>query len=135
MPGPGWHWRTAATSITARAEKQHRKLLRKRRPYVTSDFVLAELIDYVYDAAPAAQAQALITGLLTKADSGLIRLVHVLPDQFRRAWLLRQKYHDKPDVSFVDFTSMVVMQDVGITDVFTGDAHFQQVGLGFRLLP
>jgi hypothetical protein len=30
---------------------------------------------------------------------------------------------------------IVVMQDLGITDVFTGDAHFQQVGLGFRLLP
>ncbi len=36
---------------------------------------------------------------------------------------------------FVDFTSMVVMQDLRITEVFTGDAHFQQVGLGFSLLP
>jgi uncharacterized protein len=48
---------------------------------------------------------------------------------------MRQKYHDKPDISFVDFTSMVVTQDLGITDVFTGDAHFQQVNLGFRLYP
>lgn len=45
------------------------------------------------------------------------------------------KYHDKPDISFVDFTSMVVMQDLGIQDVFTGDAHFRQVNLGFRLVP
>ena len=48
---------------------------------------------------------------------------------------MRQKYQDKPGISFVDFTSMIVMQDLGIGDVFTGDAHFQQVGLGFRLLP
>jgi predicted nucleic acid-binding protein len=48
---------------------------------------------------------------------------------------MRQKYHDKPDISFVDFTSMVVMQDLGIVDVFTGDGHFHQVGLGFRLVP
>jgi predicted nucleic acid-binding protein len=48
---------------------------------------------------------------------------------------MRQQYHDKPDISFVDFTSMVIMQDSGITDVFTGDAHFQQVNLGFRLHP
>jgi len=62
-------------------------------------------------------------------------LVHVSPQQFRRAWQLRQKYQDKPDISFVDFTSMVVMQDLGIVEIFTGDTHFQYVGLGFRLIP
>jgi hypothetical protein len=30
---------------------------------------------------------------------------------------------------------MVVMQDLGLTDIFTGDAHFRQVNLGFRLFP
>jgi predicted nucleic acid-binding protein len=57
------------------------------------------------------------------------------PQQFRRAWQHRQKYHDKPDISFVDFTSMAVMQDLGISDIFTGDAHFTHVNLGFRLYP
>ena len=37
-------------------------------------------------------------------------------------------------MNFVDFTSMVVMQDLGIVEVFTGDAHFLHVGLGFQLL-
>jgi len=35
--------------------------------------------------------------------------------------------------SLVDM--LVVMQELGITEVFTGDTHFQQVGLGFRLVP
>jgi len=48
---------------------------------------------------------------------------------------MRQRFHDKPDISFVDFTSFVVMQELGITDVFTGDAHFKQVNLGFHLFP
>jgi predicted nucleic acid-binding protein len=48
---------------------------------------------------------------------------------------MRQKYNDKPDISFVDFTSMVVLPDLGITEVFTGDAHFRQVNLGFQLVP
>jgi predicted nucleic acid-binding protein len=117
------------------AEKVHRKLQKKRRKYVTSDFVLNELINFLYSAGPAAKAQATIDSLLARADTGTHSLVHVTPQQFRRAWQLRKKYDDKPDISFVDFTSMVVMQDLGITDVFTGDAHFQQVGLGFRLLP
>jgi predicted nucleic acid-binding protein len=30
---------------------------------------------------------------------------------------------------------MVMMQDLGIADVFTGDAHFRQVNLGYRLHP
>jgi predicted nucleic acid-binding protein len=117
------------------AKAQHRKFLKARRRYVTSDFVLSELINYLYGAVPAAQAQGFINSLLGAADAGTHLLIHLSAQQFRRAWQLRQKYHDKPDISFVDFTSMVVMQDLGLTDIFTGDAHFQQVGLGFRLLP
>ena len=48
---------------------------------------------------------------------------------------MRQRYHDKPDISFVDFTTRVVMLDLGVNDVFTGDDHFRQVSLGFRLHP
>ncbi|MBI3469159.1 MAG: type II toxin-antitoxin system VapC family toxin, partial [Planctomycetes bacterium] len=114
-----------------RVKTQHKLWQRARRPYVTTDFVLSELIAHLYTTLTAAQAQAFVNALLATADAGTYQLVHVSPQQFRRAWLLRQKYHDKPDISFVDFTSMVVMQDLGITDVFTGDAHFQQVGLGF----
>jgi predicted nucleic acid-binding protein len=117
------------------AAKQHRKHLKKRRRYITSDFVAAELIDYVYDAAPVAKAEPVIASLLQQVEAGLVQLVHVSPQQFQRAWQLRRKYKDQPDISFTDFTSMVIMQDLGITDIFTGDAHFRQAGLGFRLLP
>lgn len=119
----------------AEAEKAHRTLQKRRRKYITSDFVVNELINYFYSISPAARAQLVINTLFARASSGLFRLVHVSPEQFHRAWDLRQKYHDKPDISFVDFTSMVVMQDLGLTDVFTGDAHFQQVNLGFKLIP
>ena len=132
-----WAWIALADQSDqyhAIAAGQHRKLLQQRRQYVTSDFVLTEFINYLYSAAPAHQAEAIITSLFVKIDAGSVQLVHVSPEQFRRAWQLRRKYADKPDISFIDFTSMVVMQDLGITEVFTGDAHFQQVGLGFRLL-
>jgi predicted nucleic acid-binding protein len=119
----------------AEAERAHRKLTKRRRKYVTSDFVLNELINYLYRVGPAAKAQATINDMLSRADAGTQLLVHVSPQQFRRAWELRQKYHDKPGISFVDFTSMVVMQDLSLTDIFTGDAHFQQVNLGFRPVP
>lgn len=117
------------------AKQRHQEFVALQRPYVTSDYVVGETITYLYDALPAIHAQAFIDSLLAAVDRGDYRLVHLSEEQFRRAWQMRQKYHDKPDISFVDFTSMIAMQDLGITDVFSGDAHFEQVGLGFRLVP
>jgi predicted nucleic acid-binding protein len=118
-----------------KATAQHQQFQRSRRRYVTTDYVLSEVVTYLYDALPAAQAEAFIQSVLSAADAGTYQLTHLSPDQFRRTWVLRVKYHDKPDISFVDFTSMVVMQDLGLTELFSGDAHFQKVNLGFRLFP
>jgi len=119
----------------AKIQAQYDKLRRGRRKCVTTDHVLTELITYLYHVGPATTAEGFINSLLAAIDAGTYLLIHLSHEQFRRAWLLRVKYRDKPDISFVDFTSMIVMQDLGITEVFTGDAHFQQVGLGFRLVP
>ena len=93
------------------------------------------LIDYLYDATPEPQARGFIQGLLAKANTRILQVVHISPESFQLAWQMRQQYDDKPDISFVDFTSMVVMQDLQITDVFSGDSHFRQVNLGFQLHP
>jgi predicted nucleic acid-binding protein len=133
-----WAWIAlvdATDQFHRTAAKTHRKLQKNRRKYVTSDFVLNELINYLYSVAPADQGRSAINSLLARADAGTYLLVHVSPQQFRDAWKLRQRYDDKPNISFVDFTSMVVMRDLGIHDIFTGDAHFQQVNLGFQLHP
>jgi predicted nucleic acid-binding protein len=133
-----WAWVALALKrdqYHQQAKTAHRRLLQARRPYVTTDFVLSEVIAHLYTTLTAVQAQTFVNRLFSGADSGKLLLVHVSPQQFRRAWQLRQKYQDKPDISFVDFTSMVVMQDLGIVEIFTGDTHFQYVGLGFRLIP
>ncbi len=133
-----WAWIALADKSDRyhpRAKAHHKKLARSRQQYATTDYILGETITYLYDALSPAQAQGFINTVLGAIDAGTYLLVHVSPEQFRRAWKMRQKYHDKPDISFVDFTSMVVMQDLGITDVFTGDAHFGHVNLGFRLHP
>jgi predicted nucleic acid-binding protein len=133
-----WAWVALADKSDPyhrKAKAEHKKLRRARRQYVTTDYVLGETITYLYDAIGAVAAQGFINAILSSADAGVHQLVHVSPLQFRRAWQMRQRCHDKPDISFVDLTSMVVMQDLGVVDVFTGDAHFQQVNLGFRLHP
>jgi predicted nucleic acid-binding protein len=117
------------------ADAQHQKFVAAGEQYVTTDYVVGETITYLYGALAAAHAEAFIVSLLAAADSGNYRLIHLSPLQFRQAWQMRRKYADKPAISFVDLTSMAVMQELGITDVFTGDRHFEHVGLGFRLRP
>src|SRR5262245_13356488 len=133
-----WAWialadRSDQHHIAAKA--QHKKLQRHHRRYVTTDFVLGETITYLFDALSFSQARAFIQSLLNAVEAGTMRLDYLSPEQFRRAWNMRQKFDDKPDISFVDFTSMIVMQDLGLTDIFTDDNHFRQVNLGFHLYP
>ena len=123
-----WAWIALAVKrdqFHAEAKAQHQTFRKAKRKYVATDYILGELISRLYRTNPAPGAQGYVGALLAKVDAGDYVLIHVSPDQFRRAWQMRQRYHDKPDISFVDFTSMVVMQDLGIQDVFTGDAHFR----------
>jgi predicted nucleic acid-binding protein len=133
-----WAWIALAAKRDhhhGRVKTLHKSFQRARRRYVTTNFVLSELIAHLYTTLTAVQAQAFVNSLLATADSGHYLLVHVSSQQFRQAWEMRQRYSDKPNISFVDFTSMVVMQEFGIIEVFTGDAHFQHVGQGFQLVP
>jgi len=132
-----WAWIALADETDqyhAAARKAHEEHLKSRQQYVTSDFVLTEFINYLYTSFRSADAQDTIELMFRQAGSGELDLVHVSPEHFHRAWQLRKKYADKPDISFVDFTSFVVMRELAITDVFTGDAHFEQVGMGFRIV-
>jgi predicted nucleic acid-binding protein len=72
---------------------------------------------------------------LRATDAGIYRLERVTQSRFEDAWRLRRQYADQPDTSFVDFTSFVVMRELKIHEVFTGDAHFAKVNMGFRLYP
>jgi len=55
--------------------------------------------------------------------------------RFKAAQALRVKFKDKPDISFTDLCSMVVMRELGLRKVLTEDEHFVQVGFGFERLP
>jgi len=54
---------------------------------------------------------------------------------YREAQEQRSKYRDKPKISFTDFTSFVVMRELGVTEALTDDKHYLKVNLGFRLRP
>ena len=116
------------------AVQQHRNLQRSRRRYVTTDYVLAETMSPLFGVLNFAKAEQFMSNLFQSIRTDHYQLERISPARFEQAWAMRQKYHDKPDIAFVDFTSMVVMLDLGITEVFTGDDHFRQVNLGFQLI-
>lgn len=64
-----------------------------------------------------------------------IQLERVDSDRFMSAWNLRRRYHDKPNISFTDLTSMVIMDELRIQQVLTEDEHFAHVGKGFIRVP
>lgn len=102
---------------------------------VTSDYVLDETLTLLFRRLPAATAREIGSGILESSEKRFIRLYRVDDAAFRRAWELRKRYGDKPEISFTDLTSFIAMQDCRCADVLTGDRHFEQVGLGFRCVP
>jgi predicted nucleic acid-binding protein len=126
------HKRDPYHSIAVRG---HKALQQQRRRYVTTDYVLSEVMAPLFGVLNFAKAEQFMLNLFQSIRTGRYQLERITPDRFERAWQLRRRYHDKPAISFVDITSMVVMQDLGLTDVFTGDDHFRQVNLGFQLVP
>jgi predicted nucleic acid-binding protein len=103
----------------------------RRGAWVTTDYVLDETITRLFSATPFAQARRFMDGVFEASGLGILDIEHVTPDRFTSAWRLRLRYKDKPRISFTDLTSFVVMRELRLQHVLTGDAHFEQIGLGF----
>lgn len=113
----------------------YKEARRKNAKIYTTDYILDETITLLFRRVPFAKARQFVSGLLQAVFGGFLILERITPERFQRAWELRQKYQDKPDISFTDLTSFAVMQELKISDVLTDDHHFLQVNLGFELLP
>lgn len=98
----------------------------------TSDYVLDETVTILFARLPYLTAWTFCSAILNSAS---IRIEAIDRNRFLRAFELRRKFADKPRISFTDFTSMVLMAELKISEVLTADAHFSEVGMGFRRLP
>ena len=99
--------------------------------------------DYILDEVLTVLRRRLTHDVVVRFGEGIFQAVKVQKlcfesiDNTRRekAWELFKKYQDKPDISFTDFTSFVVMSELKIREVFTGDDDFEKVNLGFKTVP
>lgn len=133
-----WGWLT----LRDKRESRHAEVsnfyqdfrLRKGRVY-TSDYVLDETITLLFHRLPFATAQESLESIQQAVTGQYLHLEWITPERFEKAKQLRSKFQDKPRISFTDLTSMVVMEECGITEILTEDGHFLQIGMGFQKVP
>jgi predicted nucleic acid-binding protein len=99
---------------------------------LTSSFVLDETITRLFRRRPFEEATRFTSGILS---SPFVRVELVTEPRFRQAFSLRQRFADKPKISFTDLTTMVIMAELKVTKILTADSHFSQGALGFQILP
>lgn len=119
-------------SFHKQVKKFYRKFHRERGKAITSDYVLDETMTRLFSKAPFPLAERFVSGVFASIQAGFIGLERVTEERFQSAWDLRRKLDDKPDISFTDLTSMVIMKESGITDILTYDKHFRTVYGEFR---
>lgn len=101
----------------------------------TTDYVLDETLTLIFRRLPLEQAKISMKSINDSIAQGYLHLVWVSTSLFEEAKVMRLRYDDKPLISFTDLTSMAVMKEIGVTDVITGDEHFEHVGMGFQRRP
>jgi len=132
-----WGW----VAIASKEDNYHGKvfsfykdfLLKKGVP-VTTDYVLSETITLLKTRTEIGGVIIFIDAILNAVNNGKIILQRVDDKRWQKAWSLCKKYKDKPGISFVDFSSIIVMKELNIKEILTKDTHFKNVGLGFSKL-
>jgi predicted nucleic acid-binding protein len=114
------------------ASRIYDEAVRTSSSVFTTNFVLDETISLLFRRRPFEEVARFMKGLMI---SPFIKIEEITQARFLRAFDLRLAFRDKPDISFTDLTTMIVAQDLKVADILSGDRHFIQAGLGFRLLP
>jgi predicted nucleic acid-binding protein len=99
-------------------------LERKRRPFLTTDYIVDETATLLLNRhSHSAAADFLDT--IRRTDA--LRLEWVDQERFFAAAAWFQRHADK-EWSFTDCVSFVVMRELKIRDAFTTDHHYSQAG-------
>jgi len=133
-----WGW----LNLHDRREAQHQQVVefysrfRSQKGVIyTTDYVLDETFTLFFKRLYPELAKRSMELLMEGLTADNFNVIWLTPEQFYQTQALRVKFLDKPQISFTDLTSMVVMKELEIEMVLTGDAHFTQVGMGFQKFP
>ena len=130
-----WGWVAIASKNDACHSKVtsfYKSFLMSGGQPVTTDYILAETITLLRSKTSRDDIIVFIDTLLEAEKKKRIIIEIINEKRWHKAWALSKKYKDKPNISFFDFTSFVVMKELNLKEVLTGDKHFEEIGLGFR---
>src|SRR5688500_3460465 len=92
-----WAWLALAHKhdpYHASAGQVHRRLQKQKAPYLTTDHVLSEAVPALFSVVSFTKARRFMLIVFESARAGRYQLVFVSPEQFERAWQLRERYQD-----------------------------------------
>lgn len=111
----------------AQAEALLRQAHADQWELITSNLILSELVPLFRSRLfrlPQPHVLTIITQIRALPN---VTVIHVDPLTDQQAWGLLYANPQQP-WSHVDATSMVLMHQLGLTEVFTADRHFEQAG-------
>ncbi len=112
-----WGWLT----LNDAGERRHkdvanlyRTLIAQKTIVYTTTFVLDETFTLFFKRLNSFQAQQSMLQLSAAFSTEQFQLIQIDEFRFTQTQMLRLKYLDKPQISFTDLTSILVMQEFNI---------------------
>jgi predicted nucleic acid-binding protein len=99
----------------------------RARLYVTN-FVLDECYTLLLYNVGYARTVAFKRAIDLMRTGGILVVVHISEELEQAAWTVFERFNQDKEWSFTDCTTKVVMEHLGIRQVFAFDHHFDQMG-------
>lgn len=133
-----WAWVTLRDKGEARHQEVsdfYRRFASQSNLAYTTDYVLVETYTILFKRLPFVHAKASVEMIDAAVKRGVLKIEWMTSDRFVRVKALRLRLQDKPTISFADLSSMVVMNELGLSEILTEDEHFMHVGMGLQRVP
>ncbi len=95
---------------------------------VTTNYVLDELYTLLLLHVGYGKTVQFKTKLDTLTARKVLKIIWISEEIAAQTWKIFEQFNTDKQWSFTDCTSYVVMKNHGITEVFTFDHHFSQMG-------
>jgi uncharacterized protein len=121
-------------AIADKSDKNHKAALQFRDEIagkiilVTSDYVLDELYTLLLMNIGFQKTVAYKRKIDFLVNENVLEIVWIDKSFAEKAWKIFERFNADKRWSFTDCTSYIVMKETGITEVFSFDHHFEQMG-------